>query len=338
MLDHSAAQAVFQRLIAGKLPGEGDIEQALAHAAGCEECAAQFELGLTTACEEIRDDLPAAAQAVRQGRDPAGEYPAVARHLEECDWCRIVLAELVSEPERQPAAMTEAPVEPVGLFERALSSALSDPDALVRERAAERMGTFEHLNAPALAALALAAREDPDESVRASALRAFDELDAQVSISERLIGAWAAAPATAGPFIESVLAHLAGEGVPVSGVAELLGTPVAGEESVAVTGQEGISGRLSEEARELKLALEGLPPKFEHAKLVVAIPKALEEPVPPVEWPGQEPGLVPAQEPVETGSLNVSLGRLVEDLPAEKRSLFRRMFLLHPEARRPKRD
>jgi hypothetical protein len=338
MLDHSSAQAVFQRLVAGKLAGDGDLQQALIHAAGCDECAAQFELGRTAACDEMRDDLPAAAEAVREGRDLAGEYPAVARHLEECDWCRIVLAELVKEPERQPAAMAEAPVEPVGLFERAMSTALSDPDALVRERAAERMGAFERLDAPALAALARAARQDPVESVRASALRALDELDAQVSISERLIRAWAAAPETAVPFIESALAHLAGEGARVSGVAELLGTPIADEEAVAVTGEEGISGRLSEEERELRLSLEGLPPKFEHAKLVVAVPRALDEQAPPVEWARREPGLVPAEEAVETGSLNVRLGRLVEGMPAATKTLFNRMFLLHPKARRSKRD
>lgn len=338
MLDHAAAQRVFERLIGGGPLGDGDVEGALAHAAACEECAAQFEVGGTLACDETRDDLPAAAEAVRQGRDPAGEYPALARHLEECHWCRIVLAELVSEAERQSAEMVEAPVEPVGLFERALSSALFDAEAIVRERAAERMGRFERLEPQALAALARAARVDPDEDVRAAALRALDDLDAQVTIPERVIEAWAAAPATAVPFIESVLAHLAGEGVPVSGVAELVGTPVAGEEGVAVTGQEGISGRLSEEESELRLSLEGLPAKFEHEKLVVAIPRALEERAPPVEWPGEEPGLVPAEEVVETGALNVSLGRLVEGMPAATKELFNRMFLLHPKARRTKRD
>jgi hypothetical protein len=120
MLDHDSAQAVFQRLIAGEILSDGELERALAHSAECDECRAQFDVGRTAACEQVEEDLPAAAQVVREGQDPAGQYPALARHVEECDRCRIVLAELVSEPEQASADMAEPPVEPAELFERVL--------------------------------------------------------------------------------------------------------------------------------------------------------------------------------------------------------------------------
>lgn len=297
MLDHDEAQAVFQRLIAGETLSDGELEQALAHTAGCEQCRAQFDLGRTAACERTEEDLPAAAQVVREGHDPAGQYPALARHLEECDRCRIVLAELVSEPEQAATAMDEPPVEPAELFERVLPTGLSDPEAIVRERAAERLGEFEQLGPAALAALARTAAEDPDDEVRAVALRALQDLDA---------------------------------------VTELVGTAVAGEQALAVTGTEGISGQLTEHEQELRLSLRGLPPKFEHAKLLVAIPRVLEGAASPIEWPG-EPGLVPAEETVQAGSLNMTLGRVPEGAPSERKRLFERMYLLNLAARRERK-
>jgi hypothetical protein len=300
MLDHASAVAIFQRLIAGETLSDEELERALAHTADCDQCRAQFDLGRTAACEQVEEDLPAAAQVVREGQELAGQYPALARHLEECDRCRIVLAELVSEPEQASAAMAERPVEPAELFERVLPTGLSDPEAIVRERAAVRLGQFEQLGARPLAALARAATEDPDEDVRAAALGA--------------------------------LARLAGE----EGITELVGTAVTGEEALAVTGTEGISGELTEQEQELRLSLKGLPPKFEHTKLLVAIPRVLEGEASPIEWRG-EPGLVPAEETVEAGSLDVTLGRVPKGAETEKKRLFARMYLLNLEARRERK-
>lgn len=297
MLNHDSAQAVFQRLIAGEILSEGELERALAHSADCEACRAQFDVGRTAACERVEEDLPAAAQVVREGQDPAGQYPALARHVEECDRCRIVLAELVSEPEQASAGMAEPPVEPAELFERVLATGLSDPEAIVRERAAQRLGRFERLGPRPLAALVRAAGQDPDDAVRAAALRALDELDA---------------------------------------VTELVGTAVSGEEGLAVSGTEGISGRLTEQEQELRLSLEGLPPKFEHAKLLVAIPRVLEGEASPIEWPG-EPGLVPAEETVEAGSLDMTLGRVPEGAATERKKLFERLYLLNLDPRRERK-
>lgn len=296
MLDHDSAQAIFQRLIAGETLSDGELERALAHTADCDQCRAQFDLGRTAACERVEEDLPAAAEVVRAGRDLAGEHPALAQHLEECDRCRIVLAELVKEPEHEPGEMSEPPVEPTELFERVLPAGLSDPEAIVRERSAERLGELERLGAKPLAALARVAAEDPDEDVRAAASRALDDL----------------------------------------GVTELVGTAVSGEEVFAVSGAEGISGELTEQEQELRLSLTGLPPKFEHAKLLVAIPRVLEGEAPPIEWPG-EPGLVPAEGTVEAGSLEVILGRVPEGAETEKKRFFERMYLLSSERRERKR-
>jgi HEAT repeats len=297
MPDHDSAQAIFQRLIAGETLSDGELERALAHTADCAQCRAQFDFGRTAACERIEQDLPAAAQVVREGQDPAGQYPALAQHLEGCDRCRFVLAELVNEPEQTAAAMDEPPVEPDELFERVLPTGLSDPEAIVRQRAAERLGEFEQLGPAALTALARAAAEDPDEEVRTAALSALEDLDA---------------------------------------VTELVGTAATGEQGLAVTGTEGIRGQLTEQERELRLSLEGLPPKFEHAKLLVAIPRVLEAEASAIEWPG-EPGLVAAQETVEAGSLDLTLGRVPEGAPAERKRLFERMYLLNLAARRERK-
>lgn len=321
MLDHGSAHALFQRLVAGEPITDGEVDRALAHAAGCPECREQFELGRSAACVEVEEDLPAAALAVRQGRDVADLYAALGAHLEKCERCRIVLAELAREPEDERAASTVR-VEPDLLFERALADALmGDADPIVRRRVAERLGILPGLGPRALDALAAAARDDTDQEVRAAALRALDELDDRIAIPERLIRAWAAEPAEAAPFIADVLARLAGE----RGVTELVGA--VGAAGTTVAGSEGISGRVTEEAGELHLHLEGLPPKFEHAKLIVAIPTALFEREGAVEWQGEGPGLVEAGEEVRAGALDVTLGRLLRGDP-EARRLFERLYLL----------
>ena len=53
---------------------------------------------------------------------------------------------------------------------------------------------------------------------------------------------------------------------------------------------------------------------------------------PQIEWPG-EPGLVPAEETVEAGSLEVTIGRVQKGGETEKRRFFERMYLLKARRR-----
>jgi hypothetical protein len=315
---------------------DGDLEQALAHLAACDLCGPRLELAPTAACEEVEEDLPAAARVLRDGEQPAARHPALARHLEDCERCRAILAELMREP--TVLAAHEARVDPGELFERSLTAALTEPEPIVRARAAERLGAAERVGPAALAALAEAAAEDPDSRVRAAALRGLDELDAAVSIPQRLIEAWSEAPAEAAPFLEGVLARLAGEGPAArAGVAELVASTWTPEQQAMFSGKEGISARLSAEQGELRLILEGLPPVFEKTTPVIAAPHALRATAPRVEWFSKDPGLVRAQMPVTSGRLDVRLGRVLEP-PAEKAGPgdLGRLYVLSPESSRKK--
>lgn len=298
MRDHRAAQDLLQRAIAGERLSDDDLQQALTHVATCEECARQFELDRTAACEAVEDDLPEAARSLREGGDVTSGYPMLASHLRECERCSTILAELARELEPSE----EAPVDPAELFERALTAALADEDPLARERAAEGMTRLEHVGPAALAALVETAGEDEDEEVRAAALGA--------------LGLLARQPAR------------------IAGVTQLIGTAADPEEHVAVTGEGGISGRVIEEGGELRLSLRGLPPKFEHTKPIVAIPTALEEATPSVEWSAGQPGVVPATEAVSGGSLDVTLGRSGSGAGRRTKDLFKRVYLLDAERRR----
>lgn len=327
MLDHPSAQTVFERLVTSAALADGEIELALSHAATCEICAEQFEVGRTAACAETEEDLPEAARTIRQGETVATWLPAVARHVEGCERCQKILAELVAEPAELPQ-VAEFRVVPDALFERALTGALSDADPTVRERAAERLGTVRRLGAEALAALAAAAAEDREQRVRAAALVALDQLDEQIAIPQRLIEAWSAAPSEAAPFIAGVLGRLAGQGA--QAVAQLSGSSKPGQGRLTVAGRGGIKGDIAKEKQELWLTLKDLPPEFEKTKPVVAVPSALEKDTPRFKWSGDKPGLVPATSPVAKGSLRVLLGK---GEPAEKEKLFRQIYLLSPESR-----
>ncbi len=241
---------------------------------------------------------------------------------------------LQRRPEELPR-VDDVRVEPAELFERALSGALADPETTTRRRAAERLGRLDPLGPRALAALADAAAEDPQDLVRAAALRALDELDAHVSLPQRLIEAWSEEPARAAPFISSVLARLGAPGPPtVPGVAELVAVPLATTDLLAVAGLGGISGRVQKHADDLWLSLEGLPLVIEDISPVLAFPKALEIDAIPIRWHGRHSGLVPSRQPVTGGSLRMDLASLPVGLPADAGPLFDPFYLLSPRPQR----
>ena len=96
----------------------------------------------------------------------------------------------------------------------------------------------------------------------------------------------------------------------------------------AVRGDAGEEGRLTKKGDELWLELDRLPPSLERTSPVVALPSALAADAPAVEWPHEEPGLIPAPGPVAQGSLSVRLGRVEEPPPS-----FDEIYLLSPERR-----
>jgi hypothetical protein len=329
--DCRSAQAALQRAVTGASVSEEELERALAHIAACEDCGAGVDIGPTAACEEVKDDLPAAAPLVREGEDLSSRLPDLAHHLETCERCRAILADLSIES-REASEVAEPEVQPGELFEQALRAALTEPDAIARRRAAERLGSFERLGPAALSALAETALEDPDEAVRAAALEALDRLDDAISISRRVIEAWAEAPAEAAPFIAGVLARLAGAesraGAGVTG----LSASGAGEEGVSLAGGEGIGGQVTREEDGLWLTLDSLPSTFEKKMPVVAVPLALRIDAPAIRWSGERPGLVPASTPVSEGRLRVRLGDHAE---APSGETFERVYLLDTEAEKP---
>lgn len=135
----------------------------------------RVDVARTAACAGLEEDLADAARIQREGGDLAQEYPALARHLEECEWCRTTLAELMEEPD----VLSEA--EPhVDDVERYLVAALAEPERIVRVRAAKRLGSSRQVGPAALTALAAAA-EDPDEEVRAAAREALTLLKPQAT-------------------------------------------------------------------------------------------------------------------------------------------------------------
>ena len=220
-----------------------ELERALAHVASCEECGRRFDVAETAAWLESREETQ---------------------------------------------AMAQVPVDPAALFESALTAALSDPDDLVRRRAAERLGEMTELGAAAVAALVAAAGEDRDERVRAAALTALQRLDTTFSLPQWVIDVWSAAPAEAAPYLEGVLARLA---APAGGAPRPASRACAAgvhvrrtrandaaqdDETVVLSGERGVRGRVSREPDGLWLTVEGLPAEVEDTKPVVAVPRALE--------------------------------------------------------------
>ena len=267
--------------------------------------------------------------------DPAELERALA-HVESCDECsrRFDVAETSAwfGGREETHAMTQVPVDPTALFEAALTAGLSDSDDLVRRRAAERLGEMKGLGAAAVDALVAAAGEDREERVRAAALTALQRLDTQVSLPQWVIDVWSAAPAEAAPYLEGVLARLAAPSGATTGVTRLASAKTQDDETVVLSGERGVSGRVSREPDGLWLTVEGLPAEVEDTKPVVAVPKALEVKEITVVWAGDEPGLVAASEPVSGGSLRVRLG--ASDAPAP--TLFDQIYLIQPKDHREK--
>jgi hypothetical protein len=326
--DCRRARTLVQRAVTGVDVGEDELEWALEHLATCEVCAARLEVARTPACEVVEEDLPDAARVLREGEDLASHYPDLARHLEECEWCRTTLAELVKEPE--VLSEKDAEAEPSEGYERYMADALAEPEPVIRRRAADWLGRAERVGPAALAALADVAAEDADEKVREAALTALDRLDEAVALPQRIIEAWSEDPAEAAQFISGVLARLTAEGPPVSpGVIGLVGSTSPDGEGMTLSGTEGARGLLWGKQSELWLTLERLPSGFENTKPIVALPKALAELAPAIRWLGEQPGLVAAATPVADGSLELRLGQVVAP---EAEQLFDRVYVLNPAA------
>lgn len=134
----------------------------------------RLDLGRSQACVDVEDELADAARIEREGGELAKHYPALARHLEDCEWCRAELAELVEEPDIQAEADIEA--EPSDSVERYLAAALAEPERIVRLRAATKLGAARRIGPGALAALADVAAADPDADVREAALDALGRI------------------------------------------------------------------------------------------------------------------------------------------------------------------
>lgn len=260
------------------------------------------------------------------------DLDAAFAHAETCEICgpRFEVGREDASTERKD--MAEVPVEPTALFARALTAALSAPEAVARIRAAGRLGSIQQLGPEALAALIETAAEDLDTSVRAAALAALDQLDDEVSLSQRVIDAWSATPTEAAPYLADCLNRLADPETLASPRVARLVTEKVGDE-LAVIGEAGATGRIVQDQGELWLRVNRLPEDFEKTKPVVAVPIALGQRAPGIEWSGESPGLAPAHAPVTEGSLNVRLGTV---LPRRSLSskLFQRLYLLDRRKRR----
>ena len=307
-LDCAGARALIQRLVTGAAVTEGELERARDHLSGCEECRTVFEVAGTRSLEGA-EEIPADADSVFE--EAAG--PEEIRD--------------VAEAEAEPSE-----VEARELFERLHVAALEDHgiEPIGRARVAERLGRAERLGPVALAALAEAAREDPDEGVREAALAALDRLDEAVSIPQRVIEAWSEAPAAATPFIEGVLERLTDEPPSARGVLGL--ARATGGRETELRGKEASSGLLQEKEGNLWLSLKRLPAEFENTKPVVVVPRALAEGTAAVDWSGEQPGLVRAETPVAGNSLEVRLGEVTA--PVREERLFGRIYVLNPKASR----
>jgi hypothetical protein len=109
------------------------------------------------------------------------ELESALVHVESCAVCARRFEVGRGEASTEEKDMAERPVDPTELFERALTAALSEPEAIARRRAAERLGGFERLGLAALSALVRAAGVDEDETVRVAALGALNRLGEDVS-------------------------------------------------------------------------------------------------------------------------------------------------------------
>jgi hypothetical protein len=326
-LDHVPARLVLRRMVVGDHVEAHVIEEALVHLRACEICTDMFEVERTKACGRIEESLEDAAGVLREGGDLANSHPAVAGHVPSCMRCSLIMVDLVHEPDEWVPVSHER-VDPMELFDRASPKALKALEPVARAQAAEQLGSLQRVGVATLKALADVAADDNEKrDVRAAALSALDRLDKNVSIPQRVIEEWAAAPARAGSFIAGVLERLAKGLLPSVPVTALAGRPRRGRGLLTVSGAGEITGSIGEEGRDLWLRLGGLPEDLERTQPVVAVPRALAENAPALEWSGEQPGLVSVPGPVTDGAMEVLLG---SGAPPGSESLFRRMYLLSP--------
>lgn len=176
MPDCAAAQKLLERSTAGLAVSDEELERALVHVAGCGLCSTIAESSAGIACGKVESELPNYAQALREGAHARRRWPALARHVDSCDRCAEVLAELVQEPDSGPEPVASQ-VEPQALFQRALAMGLSDPDPIVRERAARRLAELGSVEATARTRLEEVAERDPVAGVRAAASAAVARIE-----------------------------------------------------------------------------------------------------------------------------------------------------------------
>jgi len=126
------------------------------------------------AAEEVLQLLLAGAPV---GEDELREAQA---HLESCPICA---ARYEGRPRRwaflgrrRPLRKPKPAVEPAVLVERALIGALSDPETIVRARAAEALAVVGEPGDAAISALLETSLSDSDEEVRNAARAAFQLL------------------------------------------------------------------------------------------------------------------------------------------------------------------
>jgi hypothetical protein len=163
--------------------------------------------------------------------------------------------------------------------------------------------------------------------VRAAALISLDRLDADVSFPRRVIEEWAHEPAEAATYLASVLRRLADPETPMTPRVTELVAELPDIGPITLIGSSGATGQVIDEERQLWLSLLGLPSIFEDTHPFVAIPGALGDVDPSIDWMGQHPGLVEARLPVTDGKLRVHLAA-IEQLPGA--DLFQRVYLLDP--------
>jgi hypothetical protein len=122
----------------------------------------------------------------------AGELQWALDHVASCEMCsrefEVSGSRALTGGGKEAVEMTRLLIDPDAVFEEALVAALLEPEAVVRRRAAERLGESGHLGAEAVAALTAVARGDKDDRVRAAALAALSECGAGESVQGEQLG------------------------------------------------------------------------------------------------------------------------------------------------------
>lgn len=176
MPDCRTVQALLQRTAVGTPVSDEELRLTLDHLSTCGSCGLD-DLVSDLACAKVEAELPSYAHALHEGEDPAAHWPALTQHLGHCERCAEVLADLIHGIPTEADSEANG-VDPSDLFEHALVAGLSDPDPLVRRRAAARLGAVRGLRPTSRAALVATVGRDPDERVRTEAVAAITRLGA----------------------------------------------------------------------------------------------------------------------------------------------------------------